>query len=109
MRYAAFATALVVLAAVIAVLGSRRINGKGARRRHWAAVAVTVGVVAALTAVFDNVMIHAGLFWYDSATTSGLRLGVAPVEDFSYAIAASLALPGLWLLLERKPAGADDG
>ena len=62
-----------------------------------------------LTAVFDNVMIHAGLFWYDPATTSGLRLGAAPVEDFSYAIAASLALPGLWLLLERKPAGGADG
>ena len=108
MRYAVFATALVVVAAVIAMLGARRINSKGARRRHWAAVAITVGVVAMLTAVFDNVMIHAGLFWYDAATTSGLRLGVAPVEDFSYAIAASLALPGLWLLLERKPPGGGD-
>ena len=46
MRYAVFATALVVVAAVIAVLGARRVNGKDARRRHWAAVAITVGVVS---------------------------------------------------------------
>ncbi len=109
MRYAALATTLVVLAAVVAVLGARRIDSKEKRRRHWAAVGVTLGVVAVLTAVFDNVMIRAGLFWYDPSTISGLFVGVAPIEDFSYAIAACLALPGLWLLLQpRRPRG-DDG
>ena len=108
-RYVGFAIALVVVSAVVAVLGARRIQDPVARRRHWLAVAITLAVVALLTAVFDNVMIRAGLFWYEPSATSGLRIGVAPVEDFSYAIACCLALPGLWLLFGSKRTAVNGG
>ena len=41
---------------------------------------------------------------YDPAKILGVRIGVAPVEDFSYAIVAALALPALWVLLGRRRA-----
>lgn len=59
-------------------------------------------VLLVLTAVFDNVMITAGLFGYNPARISGAFLGRAPLEDFAYPLAALLLLPGLWLLLERS-------
>ena len=109
MTYVGFASGLIVVSAVVAVLGALRTPRGEVRRRHWLAVAITLGVLGVLTAVFDNIMIRAGLFWYDPSTTSGVHLGRAPVEDFSYAIACCLALPGLWLLFApKRKAGRDD-
>ena len=102
MTYVGFASGLVVVSAVVALLGALRTPRGAQRRRHWLAVAITLGVVGVLTAVFDNIMIRAGLFWYNPSTTSGVYVGRAPVEDFSYAIACCLALPGLWLLFGPK-------
>ncbi|WP_341393296.1 lycopene cyclase domain-containing protein [Arthrobacter sp. G119Y2] len=68
-----------------------------------AALAVTAVVLLVLTAVFDNVMIAAGLFWYNPERISGAFIGSAPLEDFAYALAAVLLLPALWVLLEKRP------
>lgn len=65
----------------------------------WRATALTLLALVVLTAVFDNVMIAADLFRYDDDHTSGLSIGLAPVEDFAWPLAAGLGLPGLWLLL----------
>ena len=70
-------------------------------------------VLLVLTAIFDNIMISAGLVAYDDALTSGIRLGVAPIEDFAYPLGSALLLPAVWLLLtgrrrrggERSPDG----
>ena len=62
-----------------------------------AAVALLV-----LTAVFDNVMIAAGLFTYPSEHLSGLRVGLAPIEDFSYPLAAAFLVPAVWTLWGRE-------
>ena len=75
--------------------------GTGANRRHWLAVAITVVVLFILTAIFDNVMIGLGLFFYEPALLLGVNIGLAPLEDFSYPLAAALLLPALWALLQR--------
>jgi lycopene cyclase domain-containing protein len=67
----------------------------------WQAVGIATAVLLLLTAVFDNVIIGVGLVDYSEEHISGLRLGVAPIEDFSYSIAAVLLLPALWVLLGR--------
>ena len=72
-----------------------------------AALAVTAVVLLVLTAVFDNVMIAAGLFWYNPERISGAFIGSAPLEDFAYALAAVLLLPALWVLLEKRPKAAE--
>ena len=65
----------------------------------WLAIAVTTVILLVMTAVFDNVMIGVGLVGYDLAHISGVFIGVAPIEDFAYAIAAAVLLPSLWVTL----------
>jgi lycopene cyclase domain-containing protein len=86
----------VVLGAVL------RTRGRGRGGIRWRAVALAGAAVLLLTAVFDNVMIAIGLVGYDAARISGLRVGIAPVEDFAYAVAAVLLLPALWHLTARR-------
>lgn len=69
------------------------------RRPRWAAIAVATAALLIVTAVFDNVMISIGLVAYDESLISGAFVGVAPLEDFAYAIAAVAGLPALWALL----------
>ncbi len=59
-----------------------------------------------MTAVFDNIMISIGLVAYNEALISGAFIGVAPLEDFAYAIAAIVGLPSLWVLLEKRASRA---
>ncbi len=78
--------------------GPRRRTGK-----MWLAAAVaSAAVLLVLTAVFDNVMISAGLFGYSADKISGAMIGRMPLEDFAYPLAAVLLLPALWLLLDRR-------
>ena len=71
-------------------------------RRWWAPLPIAAVVVLALTAVFDNLMIGAGLMTYTEPNISGARLGLVPLEDFTYPLAALLLLPALWLLTRRR-------
>lgn len=68
------------------------------RSPRWRAVLITLGIVLLMTAVFDNIMIGIGLVDYNPELTEPARLGVAPLEDFAYAIAAAVALPTVWAL-----------
>jgi lycopene cyclase domain-containing protein len=71
----------------------------------WRVLGLTLLGVLILTAVFDNVLVSVGIVGYDVARISGAFIGVAPIEDFSYAIAAVLLLPSLWRLLTPSPKG----
>ncbi len=85
----------LVVAAVAGILAFRRLR--------WPAVGVTAAVVLLMTAVFDNIMIGVGLVAYEPSLISGAFIGIAPLEDFAYALAAIVGLPSLWVLLERRP------
>jgi lycopene cyclase domain-containing protein len=62
-------------------------------------------VLCLLTMVFDTLMIAADLYVFDEDKILGVYLWGAPLEDFAYAIAAALAMPVLWTVLERRAAG----
>jgi lycopene cyclase domain-containing protein len=85
------AVAVVAIAAVLA-----------RRAPRWRLVGLALIVVVALTAVFDNMLVGVGIVAYDPARISGIRIGVAPIEDFAYAIAAVVLLPCLWSLLTPR-------
>ena len=68
------------------------------RAPRWASVGLVLCVVLLMTAVFDNIMIGVGLVGYDESKISGAFIGIAPLEDFAYAIAAVVLLPCLWTL-----------
>jgi lycopene cyclase domain-containing protein len=89
----------IFLAAVAAVVIATVIVRRGPA---WACVGLAGVAVLLLTAVFDNVMIGVGLVGYDRTLISGAFVGLAPLEDFAYAIAAALLLPALWSLLGAR-------
>jgi len=106
-KYIVLACVLLVASVVAAVLATKSLPPGGPRSRHWAAIGIATAVVVALTAVFDNVMIATGIMVYSETGTSGITVGLAPLEDFSYPIAAALALPSVWVLLARDRVGGD--
>ncbi|CAN5143339.1 hypothetical protein BH11ACT2_BH11ACT2_06670 [soil metagenome] len=88
-----FLAAVAAVAVVAAVIR---------RPPRWIAVLAGLGILLVLTAGFDNVMIGIGLVGYDRALISGAFIGVAPLEDFAYAVAAAVLLPSLWALLSAS-------
>ena len=91
-----------VFLAVVAVVAAVAVWRRGRNRRTVASVLITIVVVFAFTAVFDTVMIAAGLFTYEAALISGVFVGLAPIEDFAYPLAAAVLLPSLWALLGSR-------
>lgn len=96
---------------VFAAAGLTAWRLRGAERRAWlVGVAGALVILLVLTAVFDNLMIAAGLVAYDDALTSGIHIGLAPIEDFAYAIAAAVFVPSAWALLTaRRGEAPSDG
>ena len=57
-----------------------------------------------LTLFFDNLMTGLPIVTYNPEFILGLRLGYAPVEDFAYALAASILVPALYRYFLRRNA-----
>src|SRR5690349_20329809 len=55
-----------------------------------------LGILTLLTAIFDNLMILAGIMAYSPAAISGIKIGLAPIEDFAYSLAAVLLVALFW-------------
>jgi lycopene cyclase domain-containing protein len=94
-------TALAVLAcALIAARDRRTLIGR------WRTPVAIAGVVlVVLTVVFDTLMIAAGLMRYASPAVSGPTIGLMPVWDLAYPVAAVILLPALWVLFRRRGDG----
>lgn len=101
MTYALLSAGFLAAAVVPALLAM----GAGSNARPvWPAVAIAGVALLALTAVFDSLMIAAGLFSYEQSLVSGLHIWLAPVEDFAYPLAVAIALPAIWAWLTRPNA-----
>ncbi|WP_439564561.1 lycopene cyclase domain-containing protein [Microcella sp.] len=88
--------ALVAIAAIVA-----------RRAPRWRAVGLAAVLLLTLTAIFDNVIIGTGIVAYDDSLISGVLIGLAPIEDFAYTVAALVLLPSVWELLRRTPSRHD--
>jgi lycopene cyclase domain-containing protein len=69
----------------------------------WRAIFWATGALLIITAVFDNLIIGTGIVAYDEALISGIKIGLAPIEDFSYSLAGPLLIAIL-----SKVFGLDD-
>ena len=67
------------------------------RGRQWLTVAKALLPMLVLTAIFDNLIIATGIVDYDPQAILGLKIGVAPIEDFAYTIVAVLLITTIWL------------
>jgi lycopene cyclase domain-containing protein len=100
MTYLLIVVPFVIATAVVTLATVRR----PAFGRRMAASAVAAVVLLILTAIFDNVMILAGLVVYPPQHLSGILIGVAPIEDFSYSLCAAFLVPAVFTLLDRRRA-----
>ena len=98
MTYPLIVAPFLVVAAVVAVSTVRRPRFG----RRMAASAIAAVALLVLTAVFDNVMIAVGLVAYEPEHLSGAFVGIAPLEDFSYPLAAAFLVPAVWTLWGRE-------
>ena len=105
MTYSLICLPFLAVAVVVAIIAGRTLP-PGERRRRWAATGIAAAVLLVLTAVFDSVMIAAGLFGYADGTRLGPVVGLAPIEDFAYPIATVLLVPAVWTLARRRGARA---
>jgi lycopene cyclase domain-containing protein len=76
-------------------------------RERMASSGLTALVLVGLTLVFDNLMIAVDLFSYPQEHLSGLKLGLAPIEDFAYPLCAAFLLPAVYTLLSAPPSPKD--
>ncbi len=101
MTYVLLGAALSVVAIAVRLVGEFVARRRGDRIPFIPTVLVA-GVLVFLTAIFDNIMIASGLFAYSDAHISGVSIGLAPIEDFSYPLAMAILLPGVWELAGRR-------
>ena len=94
MTYVWMDIAFLALAAMIAQMGRGRV---ALRASVYAGLILLV-----MTLVFDNLIIGTGIVAYENVKTLGMRLGLAPIEDFAYAVAAIVIVPALWVALGRR-------
>lgn len=57
---------------------------------------LSLSALLVLTAIFDNLIIWAGIVTYNPSNLLGIYIGLAPIEDFMYAILAAILAPVLW-------------
>ncbi len=70
-------------------------------KTFWLTVAMAQLPMLLATAVFNHLIVSSGIVDYNDAFLLGLRVGAAPIEDFAYALTATVLLPALWVLFGR--------
>lgn len=99
-------TYLVLSLTVLAIVGV--VTVPTLRRLPLPPLLMTALVLLALTAVFDNIIVGLDLVAYDEAKILGIRVPIAPIEDFSYTLGAVMLVPALWTWLGRADKNGDD-
>ena len=94
MSYAILALLVLAIAVIFGLLLRKWFRGKP--------LLLTLFGMLALTAVFDNLIIYSGIVGYDEEKISGWKIGLAPIEDFSYTVVAVILVPTLFNLFARK-------
>jgi lycopene cyclase domain-containing protein len=72
------------------------------RTLNLRAVLYSIVVMLVVSVIFDNVIVGLGIVEYDPARILGWRMGVAPIEDFGYAIVGAFAIPAIWDRLGKR-------
>ena len=92
-------TYLILNVVFTIIIGAAFIVKVGKPSKTWW---ITLGAVLTLTLVFDNLAIWAGFFSYNTALISGVYVGLAPLEDFFYALIVCLLVPVLVKVVKER-------
>ncbi|MFM1993912.1 MAG: hypothetical protein RL537_601 [Actinomycetota bacterium] len=94
MTYPLLTVTVLVVFTIYAWLMRRWIN--------WRFLGPAAAFMLMMTAIFDNVIIGLGIVDYDYEKTLGIRLLLAPVEDFAYTLVALVLVPSLFNWLRSR-------
>jgi lycopene cyclase domain-containing protein len=76
-----------------AFLGSLALVAISLRKRlSWRPIYLATIALLFATAIFDNLIVGTGIVAYDEKLILGIKIGYAPIEDFSYALAGPLLI-----------------
>ena len=92
-HYLALDAVFLTIAIVVATVLHRHF-GTALSRALMSTFAVAAALCV-LTAIFDSAIIAAGIVSYDDAKLSGIKVGLAPIEDFAYSLVAAVLAPAL--------------
>lgn len=98
MTYTVMNAGFLFATAVVVFFAHRRLLRRGITAR-WVGLVRTTVIVLLQTVVFDNLIIAAGIVDYAPSHLLGLTVGLVPIEDFAYTLAATTGLPAVWILL----------
>ncbi len=94
MTYPLLTLVVLLIFAIYAVLMRRWIS--------WRFLAPAAIFMIAMTAIFDNVIIGSGIVDHDYEKALGIRIGLAPIEDFAYTLVALVLVPSLFNWLRSR-------
>ena len=94
MTYPLLSLVVLLLFSIYAWLMRRWIN--------WRFLAPAAVFMLVMTAVFDNLIIASGIVDYDYEKTLGIRIVLAPIEDFAYTLVALVLVPSLFNFLRSR-------
>lgn len=94
MTYPLLTLVVLLLFCVYAWLMRRWIN--------WRFLGPAAILMLAMTAIFDNIIIASGIVDYDYEKTLGIRIFLAPIEDFAYTLVALVLVPSLFNYLRSR-------
>jgi lycopene cyclase domain-containing protein len=69
---------------------------------NWKVMVPSAVFMLLMTLIFDNLIIGSGIVDYDFSKTSGIRLFLAPIEDFAYTLVALVLVPSLFNYFRSK-------
>lgn len=69
---------------------------------NWKVMVPSAVFMLLMTLIFDNLIIGSGIVDYDFSKTSGIRLFLAPIEDFAYTLVALVLVPSLFNFFRSK-------
>jgi len=70
----------------------------------WTVMGGLVLLALFYTTPWDNYLVATGVWWYDDALVTGLRIGYVPIEEYSFFVLQTL-LSGLWVLFCMRRVG----
>lgn len=62
------------------------------KKLSWRPIFFATAVLLIATVIFDNLIVGTGIVAYDENLILGIKIGVAPIEDFAYSLAAPLLI-----------------
>jgi len=95
-------TTYLILNIIMTLLVATFLRLHGVRIKASRALWITLGGLIVLTAIFDNVIVGLNIVDYRLDKILGLYIGVAPIEDFFYAVLAVMIIPAIWHRLGAK-------